>query len=85
MASGIFRALPTPDLVASSVAIAQPVVFRRKARLSAVADAGATGVYCGLFGGIREKRVYDRRVVTVAAGETETQQVVLVGTNLPKL
>jgi len=81
----VFRALPTPDLVASSVAIARPCAFRRKARLSAVADAGATGVSCGQTGGILQKRTYDQRVASVAVGKTETQQQALVGTNLPKL
>lgn len=84
-ALGNFRALPTPDLVASSVATARPNALRQKARPSAVVGAGATGGSDGQVWGLFGRRLCDRRVASVADGETETQQEVLVGTNLPEL
>ena len=76
-----FRALPIPDLVASSVATARSDAFRREVGPSAVADAGATGVFHEQTGAILERRLYDRRVAAVAAGMTETRKTVLIGTN----
>ena len=85
LALGIFRALPTPDLVASSVAIALSGVLWSNAQAAAVVGARATG------GGVDgrpegvDKEVSDKRDAAVASGETETQRKGLVGTNLPDL